>query len=228
MPSTYGNAIEIATLVVKLSSRCNMNCDYCYIYNSKDDSWRNMPVIMPPDAITVLSDRISEIYNKQQTMPLIVFHGGEPLLAGVSYITELTREILNRTPSALLSIQSNGTIYNNKLEFFLKEFRENVSFSISVDGFKEENDRHRKGLKGQSVYKKIQKTISQSSHSNLLDNILIVVDIANDPKKIFQFMKSCRINSFNIILPDGDYNSLPQGKSMQQPQVVLVLSFLMI
>lgn len=136
MSSTHGNLIEITTLVVKLSSRCNMNCDYCYIYNSKDTSWKYMPKVMPLDVTVALANRIAELYNKQQTKPLIVFHGGEPLLAGVSYLKELTDCILNKTPNAILSIQSNGTIYNEDLESFLKEYRGKISFSISVDGFK--------------------------------------------------------------------------------------------
>ncbi len=214
MSSTYGNEIEISTLVVKLSSRCNMNCDYCYIYNSKDTSWKNMPKIMPQDVATSLVTRIADMYKEQQTKPLVVFHGGEPLLAGISYLRKLTDCILKESPNAILSIQSNGTIYNKDLEDFLTDYRGKISFSISVDGFKKENDLHRKGLKEQSVYEKIERTIFRSSQSSLLDNILLVIDINNNPERIFDFMESCQISSFNIILPDGDYNTLPENKKI--------------
>ena len=212
MSSTHGNSVEIATLVVKLSSRCNMNCDYCYIYNSKDTSWKNMPKIMPLEVASALVLRIEELYQKQQISPQIVFHGGEPLLAGTSYLRKLTNSILEKVPNANLSIQSNGTIYNKDLNDFLEEYRGKISFSISVDGYKEENDLHRKGLKGQSVYGKIEKTILNSSQSRLLDNILLVIDINNSPERIYEFMETCNVANFNIILLDGDYNSLPLSK----------------
>lgn len=171
-----------------------------------------MPKIMPLDVADALIIRVAELYNKQQTKPSIVFHGGEPLLSGAPYLRRLTDLILNETPNAILSIQSNGTIYSKDVEDFLRDYKEKITFSISADGFKEENDLHRRGLKGQSLYKKIERTILLSSQSTLLKNILLVVDVNNSPDRIYDFMKSCNINSFNIILPDGDYNKLPHGK----------------
>ena len=171
-----------------------------------------MPKIMPLEVASALVLRIEELYQKQQISPQIVFHGGEPLLAGTSYLRKLTNSILEKVPNANLSIQSNGTIYNKDLNDFLEEYRGKISFSISVDGYKEENDLHRKGLKGQSVYGKIEKTILNSSQSRLLDNILLVIDINNSPERIYEFMETCNVANFNIILLDGDYNSLPLSK----------------
>ena len=32
----------INEFIVKVSSRCNLNCTYCYEYNLGDDSWKSM------------------------------------------------------------------------------------------------------------------------------------------------------------------------------------------
>ena len=31
------------TLIVKFASPCNLNCTYCYEYNTGDDSWKKKP-----------------------------------------------------------------------------------------------------------------------------------------------------------------------------------------
>ena len=31
------------TFIFKAANRCNIDCDYCYVFNAKDDAWRRMP-----------------------------------------------------------------------------------------------------------------------------------------------------------------------------------------
>jgi molybdenum cofactor biosynthesis enzyme MoaA len=33
-------------IVLKVTQRCNLNCDYCYVYNRGDDSWRGRPAFI--------------------------------------------------------------------------------------------------------------------------------------------------------------------------------------
>jgi hypothetical protein len=35
--------IEIDTVLIKVASRCNINCTYCYVYNMGDSGWAQMP-----------------------------------------------------------------------------------------------------------------------------------------------------------------------------------------
>ena len=215
-PECFGRntspSVEVDSLVVKIASRCNMDCDYCYIYHHQDDSWQNMPQTMSDETVNALIENVSLLYERQHQKPLVVFHGGEPLLFGVRRFRSLVEKFVSRIPDVRLSIQTNGTIYNEQLEKLLVEFRDFLTFSLSVDGFREENDRHRLGLKGQSVFKKIEKTIRKSRQSGLLDNILIVVDTKNDPSKIFAFMVDAGAQTYNLILQDGDRKNLPPGK----------------
>lgn len=204
--------IEVATLVVKVASRCNMDCSYCYVYHGQDTSWKSMPRTMQPAVFDALVDEVAELHQSQQTKPNVVFHGGEPLLLGISRLRDVVVALVHRVPDISLSIQTNGTIYNRHLERLLVEHRANLTFSVSVDGFAPENDRHRIGLRERSVYRQIDATLKRSSQAGVLDNILMVVDIRNDPARIYQFMLASGARHYNILLQDGDHDHLPSGK----------------
>lgn len=190
-----------------------MDCDYCYIYHGQDSSWQSMPATMPSVVLQSLVDEVANLYRKQQTKPQVVFHGGEPLLLGVTRIAEVVAELVQRIPDISLSIQTNGTIYNQALERLLLKYRANLAFSVSVDGFRAENDRHRLGLRERSFYTRIDTTLKQSRQAGVLDNILMVVDILNDPSRTHQFMLDSGARNYNILLQDGDHDHLPHGKT---------------
>jgi uncharacterized protein len=168
---------------------------------------------MKPLVLEALVSQIKNLYENQQTNPQIVFHGGEPLLLGIKRLRELITAIVVRVPNVSLSIQTNGTIYNNALEELLLKYRQNLTFSISVDGFEKENNRHRLSLRHTSLYEKISSTLKLAKLAGVLDNILMVVDIKNSPERTYQFMVETGAYSYNILLQDGDYNHLPPGKA---------------
>lgn len=203
----------VGSLIVKLASRCNLDCDYCYIYHGRDQSWRDLPFRMHESIQDDLVDAIEYLYRRQNHPPLVAFHGGEPLLIGVTRFLSLVERILDRVPDARLTIQTNGTIYNSHLEQALQKFGQNLTFSISIDGFEAENDRHRLDRKGRSRYAQIEKTIVSARRAGVLDSILMVLDIKNAPEETFLFMKWAGANSYNLILRDGDHEELPEGKS---------------
>ena len=205
--------IEVTCLVVKLASRCNMDCRYCYIYHGEDDSWQQMPKTMSQETVDGLIRTIKDLHSAQTSPPQVVFHGGEPLLFGVTRFLDLVERIVSEVPNANLSLQTNGTIYDSRLEKGLREHRRNLSFSLSVDGFMPENDRHRIGLREESKFDRIADTVSRARTAGLLDNILMVVDVKNSPQRIFSFMRWASATSFNLLLKDGDYRHLPDGKA---------------
>ncbi len=172
-----------------------------------------MPFRMTELAVEGLVDAISHLYAKQDNSPLIAFHGGEPLLFGLAAFDSLVARILEHTPRARMTIQSNGTIYNPRLEALLAKYRRSLTFSLSVDGFQEENDRHRVDRRGASRFRKIKDTIERARDAELLDAILIVVDIKSPPERILDFMHWAGANQYDLLLPDGDHQSLPPMKN---------------
>jgi len=168
---------------------------------------------MQPAVVKALIVEIRRLYSSQQTKPHVVFHGGEPLLYGIKQLGQLIASLVQYIPEVSLSIQTNGTIYNDILEKLILDYRSNLAFSVSVDGPQLENDRHRLDLRGRSVYSKIETNLRRAMRATVLDNILMVADIRNDPVRIYQFMLDTGAKSYNILLQDGDHDHLPPGKS---------------
>src|SRR5271166_2460119 len=83
--------VPIRQFLFKIFTRCNLNCDYCYVYELADQSWRGKPGIMSAEIISASADRIAEhveVHDLDEVR--IILHGGEPLLAGPQFLRHLT------------------------------------------------------------------------------------------------------------------------------------------
>src|SRR5690349_4066759 len=132
-------------IVVKLHSRCNLSCTYCYVYESVDQSWRGRPMTMSSRTIELLAERIAEHANRHGLSTIeIVLHGGEPLLAGhaaVEHVLTAVRTSLPAHTQPKFSLQTNGTLLD---DHFLDIFhRFGLRVGVSLDGGAVATDRHR-------------------------------------------------------------------------------------
>jgi uncharacterized protein len=88
--------------IVKLHSRCNLSCSYCYVYHHVDQSWRDRPRVMSGDTLAATAQRIGEHAGRHALDGLVVvLHGGEPLLAG--------HAVVDRTITAIRAAVPAGT-----------------------------------------------------------------------------------------------------------------------
>src|ERR1700733_9245982 len=76
--------------IVKVHSRCDLSCDYCYMYEMADQSWRDQPRAMSAETADLTARRIAEHARAHALDSVtLILHGGEPLLAGQDLITRL-------------------------------------------------------------------------------------------------------------------------------------------
>lgn len=108
---------RFTTFLVKVASRCNIACDYCYIYEHNDQSWRDQPRLMSVETEDRMVERLGEYVDAQGLKRiLVVFHGGEPLLAGTDRLALLAGKIRDRAPGVEVdfSVQTNGVLLDER------------------------------------------------------------------------------------------------------------------
>src|SRR5688500_3237794 len=90
----------IRDLILKVHQRCNLACDYCYVYTQEDQSWRDRPAVMPDDVWRAAIDALSRHAARHGlTQVRIILHGGEPLLFGPVRLGQLAAEARAAMPA---------------------------------------------------------------------------------------------------------------------------------
>ncbi|MBB3058743.1 uncharacterized protein FHS11_005201 [Mucilaginibacter gotjawali] len=199
--------------IIKVASRCNLDCSYCYVYQSPDKSWQTKPKFLSIETIEQIAYRIHDhVFEHNLADVSIVFHGGEPLLAGVerfkNYVQTLTAVI--KCPIQF-GIQTNAILLDIPMIDFFYEY--NFRIGISLDGNKEYNDRHRiypnKSGSYDDTINGIKLLQSYPDYKKIFGGVLIVVHVENEPLEILKTLEELGIGGANLLLPDSNYESPP-------------------
>jgi uncharacterized protein len=209
---------RITSFLVKIASRCNLACDYCYMYEHADRTWRDQPALMTEETRRQLANRIGE-YARAANLSelLVVFHGGEPLLAGHNRIVETARWIREAVPASVrvdASLQTNGLLLSEAaLEAFAKE---GIGVSVSIDGPASANDLHRLDHRGASTFQKTLDAIHRlQAHPQIYAGLISVIDPKVDPDRLFGFFMELRPPRLDFLLPDSNYLTRPPGRDKE-------------
>ena len=205
----------IGQYILKVVSRCNLNCSYCYVYNREDQSWRDQPAFMSKDTMRVAFGRIVEHARAQEKGEvLLILHGGEPLLGGVPILQAFADEVRSVFVGTGLTvhaaIQSNGLLYTEEIGEFLEA--NNISMGVSVDGPPRMNDRYRVDHAGRGSSHALQEKLSRMRGRCFFNGFLVVIDVDNDPVEIFDYLRQFDPPGIDILLPDDNLDRRPKGK----------------
>src|SRR5258708_11881575 len=103
--------IPIDTVLLKVASRCNINCDYCYIYRMGDAGWSRVPKFMTPQTVAATAAALRTLYEDQGRAFAVVLHGGEPLLLGVERLGKTLRALRAHLPeNCSTSLPTHGVL----------------------------------------------------------------------------------------------------------------------
>ena len=81
-------------VLVKLASRCNINCTYCYWF--RDAEVYNKPAVLTIEAEDAFCQRLEQhIEEFELDHFVLIFHGGEPLLFPKYRFVELQEKLLD-------------------------------------------------------------------------------------------------------------------------------------
>lgn len=219
MNQSAQNLVELETVLVKVASRCNINCSYCYVYNMGDTGWKDLPRQISYETIDAVTNTLSELAEKQNRPFAVVLHGGEPLLLGYTKLEYLIYSLRDALPDECsISLQTNGILISQKILDLCSDTR--TTISISIDGPKAIHDKNRVGHTGKGTYDEVLKGLNLlRAHRDakfLFTGLLAVVDIDSNPVEIYNFFKSLAPPSVDFIYRDGNHSRLPFGKDSLQ------------
>lgn len=208
--------MRLDTVLLKVASRCNINCSYCYVFNQGDTGWQKMPKHMSRQTIEDVLEQLASLYLEQEHPFAVVLHGGEPLLLPFELLETLLTALFQRLPATCTrSIQTNGILLSDEILDLC--FRTETTISISLDGPAEVHNAFRIAHTGQGTYELAAAGVArirQHPEANrLFTGTLCVVDPSSDPKRIYAFFKSLAVPSVDFLFKDGNHGKLPLGKS---------------
>ena len=216
MTEIIANVVPFDTFVVKIASRCNLNCSYCYMYNLEDQTYRNQPGRMSLEIAQRMAERIrSHTARHGSSAVHIILHGGEPMLVGMKHIhdwLEVVRRELEPSLRTFMSMQTNGVLVTDEWIDFLAEHR--VGIGISYDGPKYVHDRFRLHHDGRGSYDEVVAAIERlKKHPRgceIFSTVMSVVDVDLDPHEAWNDFKSLGIKGFDINLPHSNHLHPPK------------------
>jgi uncharacterized protein len=212
--------VPFREFIVKIHSRCDLSCDYCYMFEMADQSWRGQPKRMSADIAETTAKRIGEHAQTHGLSDVtLILHGGEPLLAGESLIwtlVEATRKAAGPQVSVGVRIQTNGVGLNDA---YLRLFDElDVRVGVSLDGDQEAHDQHRRFASGRGSYAAVAeglRRLRQPQFRHLYGGLLCTVDLRNDPIGTYEALLDFGPPAIDFLLPHGTWDAPPPGRTRE-------------
>jgi uncharacterized protein len=206
--------IPFQQFILKVHSRCNLSCSYCYVYEMADQGWRGLPQRMSQPVVGKTVDRIAE-HAAAHGLPVVdvILHGGEPLLAGADWLADLIGSLRARVPARVnVAVQTNGTLLDRPMLDALK--RLDVKVGVSLDGDAEATGRHRRYANGRNSFDAVGKGIDllrSREFEDCYSGILCTIDVANDPLSTYEALLKFGPPALDLLLPHANWSSPPPG-----------------
>ena len=182
-------------IVVKVTNACNLRCKYCY---NQDTEYTG--AVLPLDRFEKMLTLLTARYDSIE----VIWHGGEPLLAGIDYMTRAMEieEKLRLTTGVKITnkVQTNGTLIDKGWVAFFKKY--DFKPGISFDGI--ENEKHRQGTD------KVLRAISLMQKEGVrFGTLAVVADKDYDLIENYKFFASKKVSTdFSPVFSEGGAKSM--------------------
>jgi len=206
--------IPFQQFVLKVHSRCNLACRYCYVYEMNDQSWRDQPRRMSRATIQKMIKCIADHVRAHGLQSIaIILHGGEPLLAGSGFLAETVGQMRSEIPAHLdVGLQTNGTLLTEEKLGVLAQ--EEIRIGVSLDGDADATGRHRRFRSGRSSYPGVDRALrllNQDRFRPYYGGLLCTIDLANDPIATYEALLKYTPPVIDFLLPHGTWSMPPPG-----------------
>jgi uncharacterized protein len=216
--ATGWRPIPFREFIVKVHSRCDLSCDYCYMYEMADQSWRDQPRRMSVETAKSTAESIGKHARAHRMRDIVlILHGGEPLLAGPDLISHLVKETRG---SVGPDVRVDARIQTNAVgldDSYLRLFRElGIKVGVSLDGAAEAHNRHRRFASGRGSHAAVSVALDrlrQDRYRHLFSGLLCTIDLRNKPVATYEALTAFEPPRIDFLLPHGTWDAPPPGRS---------------
>lgn len=177
---------------------CNLNCSYCF-YLQKHELFGDKLRHRMSDAI--LEELMRQMMTQTSDVAVFNWQGGEPTLMGLEFFEkaiELQKKY-GKGHAVGNTMQTNGTLLNEKWAKFLKKY--NFLIGLSIDGPEHVHDHYRTTVLKKGTFQKVVDSAKLLLDSGCEVNALSVVNdySVNYPEEIFTFLRELGLNYMQFI-----------------------------
>jgi uncharacterized protein len=207
-------AVPFRQFILKVHSRCNLACTYCYVYEMAERGWPDLPKRMDTAVVQMVAERIGE-HVRAHDLPRVdvILHGGEPLLAGAGWLTESARLLRTCVPAEVkIGVQTNGTLLRPRMLQELKDL--GISVGVSLDGDAEATGRHRLYPNGRNSFDDVAdglRLLASPDFCEIYSGILCTIDVQNDPVATYEALLEFCPPALDLLLPHANWSCPPPG-----------------
>ncbi len=200
---------------------CNLACDYCYYSEKVDLYGRSGDCFMSDEVL----ERFVREYIQSQSVNdvLFVWHGGEPLLRGISFYERVLKLQHKYAAGRHIDncIQTNGVLINDDWSRF---FHDNgILVGVSIDGPIDIHDHYRRDHMHRPTFMRVIRGIDALNRHVVEWNAMAVVNSLNveRPTEFYRFFRDalgCRFLQFapiverdhdgHLAAPDSDSGNM--------------------
>jgi uncharacterized protein len=215
-------AQRLNSVIVKVASLCNLNCNYCYMYQMHDTSWKKSPKTITPGIAEQLGIRLAEfLAHSEQPSIGVIFHGGEPLLLGANGMAETVDSILKGagryTPRLSFGVQTNGVLLNEEMLTILDKY--GFSVGISMDGGSQNSNGDRIYHSGKPAFTEILRGLRAAQDyawkKGRFSGALCVVNPETSGRRTYDELVNLGLNKFDFLLRDENWETPPRTNAFE-------------
>lgn len=200
--------------ILKVHSRCNLACTYCYVYEMAERGWSQLPRRMDPAVAGQVADRIGEHVRTHHLSGVeVILHGGEPLLTGPAWLADLVGTLRAGVPAQVsLGLQTNGTLLRPRMLETLQQL--GIRVGVSLDGDAEATGRHRTYPSGRNSFADVAdglRLLGSPAFRDIYAGLLCTVDTDNDPVTTYEALLEFQPPALDLLLPHAHWDCPPPG-----------------
>nr|WP_237695003.1 FxsB family cyclophane-forming radical SAM/SPASM peptide maturase [Streptomyces sp. SID5468] len=213
--------VPVRQFVLKVHSRCNLACTYCYVYRGADHSWRQRPPRVAPGTMAHTARRIADhVLTHGLTEIRVDLHGGEPLLAGPGPLLEYAGRVRAALPAgctARFTVQTNGTLLDQAT--LRRLAAAGIRVGLSLDGGTGALDARRVDHAGRPSWRAATRAARLlARHPDAYAGLLCTIDPAADPAEVYRSLTALRPPSLDLLLPHANWTTPPPGLTGGRPR----------